>query len=157
MYIKWTVFLCFCRYLAFICMKRTSCRGFKIKTKRSQPVLFFISRSTMYSSNFGNYLDHNHPIDVQIKDIYTDTVLSAWYLDLLLEAHSKGWLKTFRQKRWFTFSHCEFSIYIAYGMYISPLIRYATACGSNQDFLDRRLFLSRKLLNQGYLMEAIPE
>jgi hypothetical protein len=35
----------------------------------------------------------------------------------------------------------------AYGVYISPLIRYSRACGSYQDFLDRGLLLTRKLLN----------
>ena len=37
----------------------------------------------------------------------------------------------------------------AYGVYISQLIRYSRACGSNQDFLDRGLLLTRNLLNQG--------
>jgi hypothetical protein len=32
------------------------------------------------------------------------------------------------------------------------LIRYSRACGSYQDFLDRRLLLTRKLLNQGFLL-----
>jgi hypothetical protein len=37
----------------------------------------------------------------------------------------------------------------AYGVYISQLIRYSRACISCQDFLDRGLLLTRKLLNQG--------
>ena len=40
----------------------------------------------------------------------------------------------------------------AYGVYISQLIRYCRACGSYQDFLDRGLLLTRKLLNQGFLL-----
>jgi hypothetical protein len=40
----------------------------------------------------------------------------------------------------------------AYGVYISQLIRYYRAYGSYQDFLDRRLLLTRKLLNQGFLL-----
>jgi len=40
----------------------------------------------------------------------------------------------------------------AYGEYISQLIRYSIACGSYQDFLDRRLLLMRELLNQGFLL-----
>jgi hypothetical protein len=36
--------------------------------------------------------------------------------------------------------------------YISQLIRYSRACGSYQDFLDRGLLLTRKLLNQGFLL-----
>ena len=35
--------------------------------------------------------------------------------------------------------------------YISQLIRYSRAYGSYQDFLDRGLLLTRKLLNQGFL------
>ena len=40
----------------------------------------------------------------------------------------------------------------AYGVYISPFIRYSRACGSYQDFLDRGLLLTRKLLSQGFLL-----
>ena len=39
-----------------------------------------------------------------------------------------------------------------YGVYISQLIRYSRACGSYQDFLDGGLLLTRKLLNQGFLL-----
>jgi hypothetical protein len=35
-------------------------------------------------------------------------------------------------------------------IYISQLIRYSRACGSYQDFLDRALLLTRKLLNQWF-------
>jgi hypothetical protein len=31
-------------------------------------------------------------------------------------------------------------------------LRYSRACGSYQDFLDRGLLLTRKLLNQGFLL-----
>ena len=40
----------------------------------------------------------------------------------------------------------------AYGVYIYQLIRYSRACGSYQDFLDRGLLLTRKLLIQGFLL-----
>ena len=43
------------------------------------------------------------------------------------------------------FSTCIWSIYL------SRLIRYSRACGSYQDFLDRGLLLTRKLLNPGFL------
>jgi hypothetical protein len=43
----------------------------------------------------------------------------------------------------------------AYGVYISQLIRYSRACGSYQDFLDGGLLLTRKLLNQGFLLVSI--
>jgi hypothetical protein len=40
----------------------------------------------------------------------------------------------------------------AYVVYISQMIRNSRACGSYQDFLDRGLLLTRKLLTQGFLM-----
>ena len=40
----------------------------------------------------------------------------------------------------------------AYGIYISQIILYSIACGSYQDFLDRGLLLTRKLLNQVFLL-----
>ena len=40
----------------------------------------------------------------------------------------------------------------AYGVYISQMIRYSRDCGSYQDFFDRGLLLTRKLLNQGFLL-----
>ena len=40
----------------------------------------------------------------------------------------------------------------AYGVYISQLIRYSRACGTYQDFLDRGFVLTKKLLNQGFLL-----
>ena len=40
----------------------------------------------------------------------------------------------------------------AYGVYISQMLRYSRACGSYQDFLDRGLLVTRKLLNQGFLL-----
>ena len=39
--------------------------------------------------------------------------------------------------------------------YISQLIRYSRACGSYQDFLDREMLPTRKLLNQGLLVVKI--
>ena len=51
----------------------------------------------------------------------------------------------------------EFLIYnipaaLAYYVYISPLIRYSSLSGSYHDVLDRRLLLTWKLLNQGFLV-----
>ena len=40
----------------------------------------------------------------------------------------------------------------AYGVYISQLIRHSKACGSYHDFLERRLLVTRKLLNHGMLV-----
>ena len=40
----------------------------------------------------------------------------------------------------------------AYGVYISQLVRYYRDRGTYQDFLERGLVLTRKLLNQGFLL-----
>ena len=41
----------------------------------------------------------------------------------------------------------------AYGVYISQLIRYARACSSCVDFIDRGRQLTKKLVSQGYALE----
>ena len=40
----------------------------------------------------------------------------------------------------------------AYGVYISQLIRYSRVCGTYQNFLDGGFVLTRKLLNQEFLL-----
>jgi hypothetical protein len=40
----------------------------------------------------------------------------------------------------------------AYGVYISQLIQYSRVSGFYKDLLDRGLLLTRKLLNQGFLL-----
>ena len=40
----------------------------------------------------------------------------------------------------------------AYGVYISLLLRHPRGCGSCQEFLNRGLLLTRKLMNQGLLL-----
>ena len=43
----------------------------------------------------------------------------------------------------------------AYGECISQLMRYSRASGYYQDFLDRGLLLTRKLLNQGFTLGKV--
>ena len=38
----------------------------------------------------------------------------------------------------------------AYGVYISQMIGYSSACGSDHDLLNRGLLLAKKLPNQGF-------
>ena len=40
----------------------------------------------------------------------------------------------------------------SYGVYISQLLQYSRARGSDHDFLDRELLLTKKLLNKGFLV-----
>ena len=91
----------------------------------------------------------------------TDTDKSASYLDLHLKIDSE---RRFRTKLYdkrddfnfpivnFPFIYSKIPAASAYRVYISQLIRYSRVCNSDQDFLDRGLLLTRKLLNQGLLL-----
>ena len=52
----------------------------------------------------------------------------------------------------FSFKCSKIPVAPAYEVYHCQLIRYSRACGSYQDFPDRGLLLTRKLLNQGFLL-----
>ena len=87
--------------------------------------------------------------------------MSASYLDLHLEIDSEGWLrmKLYDKREDFNFPIVNVPFICsnipaapAYGEYISQLLRYSRACGFYQEFLDRGLLLTRKLLNQGFLL-----
>ena len=115
---------------------------------------------SLNNSRFGDFVDRIYPMELEIKDT-TDTDRSASYLDLHLEIDSEGWLRTklYDERDNFSFPILNFPFICsnipaapAYGVYISQMIRYSRACGSYQDFLDRGLLLTRKLLNQGFLL-----
>jgi hypothetical protein len=87
--------------------------------------------------------------------------MSASNLELHLKIDSEGWSRTklYDKRDDFNFPIANFPFICsniraapAYGVhvYISQLIRYSRACGSYQDFLDRGLLPTRKLLNQGF-------
>ena len=44
---------------------------------------------------------------------------------------------------------------LSYGVHISQLIRFARVCSNVEDFKNRNLFLTAKLLNQGYRYHKI--
>ena len=80
---------------------------------------------------------------------------------LILEIDSEWQLRTklYDKRDYFNFPIENFpficsniSAARAYGVYISQLIRYSRGYGSYQDFHDRGLLLTRKLLNQGFLL-----
>jgi hypothetical protein len=105
-------------------------------------------------------IENIYPIELEIKDT-TDTDRSASYLDPHLEFDSEGRLRTklYDKRDDFNFPIANFPFICsnipaapAYGVYISQLIRYSRACGSYHTFLNRRLLLTRKLLNQGFLL-----
>jgi hypothetical protein len=115
---------------------------------------------SLINSRFDNFVDCIYHIELEIKDTtYTDR--SDSYLDLHLGIDSKGWLraKLYDRRDDFNFPIVNFPFICsnipaapAYGVYISQLIRYSRDGGSDQDFLDRGLLLTRKLLNQGFLL-----
>jgi hypothetical protein len=115
---------------------------------------------SLNNSRLGDFVDRIYPIELEIKDT-TDTDTSALYIGLHLEIDSEGRLRTklYDKRDDFNFPIVNFPFICsnipavpAYGVYISQLIRYSTACGSYQDVLDRGLLLKRKLLNQGFLL-----
>ena len=118
---------------------------------------------SLNTSRFGDFVYRIYPNDIEIKDS-TDTDRSVSYLDLHLEIDSEGRLRTkFYDKRdYFNFAIVIFPFICsnipaapAYGVDISQLIRYSRACGFYQKSIDRWLLLTRKLLNQGFLLEVI--
>ena len=115
---------------------------------------------SLNNSRFGDFVYRIYPIELEIKDT-TDTDRSASCLDLHFEIDSEGRLRTklYDKRDDFNLSIVNFPLICsnipavpAYGVYISQLMRYSRACGSHQDFLDRRLLLTRNLLNQGFLL-----
>ena len=118
---------------------------------------------SLNNSRFSDFVDCIYPIELEIKDT-TDKDMSASYLDLYLEIDSEGRLRTklYDKRDYFNFPIVKFPFICsnipaapAYGVYISHLIRYSRACGSYHDFLDRGLLLTRKLLNQGFLLAKL--
>jgi hypothetical protein len=114
---------------------------------------------SLNNAMLGDFFDRIYPIELEIKDT-TDTDRSASYLDLHIEIDSWGRLRTkhYDKRDDFNFPIVNFPFICsniraapAYGVYISQLIRYSRACDSYQDFLDRGLLLTRKLLNQWFL------
>jgi hypothetical protein len=101
-----------------------------------------------------------YSIGLELKDTtYADR--SASYLDLHLEIDSEEQLRTklYDKRDDFNFAIVIFPFicsnipgWLAYGVYISQIIRYSRGCSSYQEFIDRVLLLTRKLLNQGFLL-----
>ena len=101
--------------------------------------------------------------ELEIKDT-TNTARSALYLEYNSKIHHEQLLTT---KLWnfntkeddfnfpivnFVFICNNIPAALAYGVYIFQLIQYSRLWGSHHDFLDRSLLLTRKLLNQLFLV-----
>jgi hypothetical protein len=128
-------------------------------------LLCYVSRSSLYCNIpsdlctlclYCYYFSFEH----EIKNT-TDTDRSASYLDLHLEIDSERRIrkKLYDKKDDFNFLIVNFPFICsnipaapAYGVYIYQFMRYSRACCSYQDFLDRGLLLTKKLLYQGFLL-----
>jgi hypothetical protein len=115
---------------------------------------------SLNNSRFCDFVDSIYHIELEIKNT-TDTDRSASYLDLRLEIDNEGRLRTnlYDKRDDFNFPIVNFPFICsnipaapAYGVYISQMIRHSRACDSYQDFLDRGLLLTMKLLSQGFLL-----
>ena len=92
----------------------------------------------------------------------TESTTSASYLHLLLSIVRDGHLHTSIKRDDFNFHITNFPFLcsnipssLAYGVFISQLIRYARACSSYECFILRVRRLPSKLLKQGYLAERL--
>jgi hypothetical protein len=147
-------------------MRQTSYRAFWRKTKKKLARSFnFTFRYiddvlSLNNSRFGDFVGRIYPIELEIKDT-TDTDRSASYLDLYLDIDSEGRFKTkpYDKRDDFNFPIVNFPFICinipaatVFGVYISQLIQYSRAGSSYQDFLDRGLLLTKKLLAQGFLL-----
>ena len=140
-------------------MRQTSYRSFSSKNenKLTQSINFTFRYIddvlSLNNSRFGDFYDSIYPIELEIKDTI-DTDRSTSCLELHLEVGSDGRLRTklYDKRDDFNFPIMNFPAAPAYGVYICQVIRYSRTCASYQDFLDRGLLLTRKLLNQGFLL-----
>ena len=128
-----------------IYMKQTACRCVRVKTlDRFFKIMFrYINYALSLNNSIIFHLINfifNKQFDLTELDV-KDATDKARYVSHLFDKRDN-----------FNFLIVNFPFVcspavLAYGVYISQLIRYSIACGSYKDFLDRELLLTRKLLN----------
>ena len=91
---------------------------------------------SLNNSRFGDFVDHIYSIelDIRIPQIQIGLLHTLTYTS---ELYNKRYHFNFPIVN-FTFIYSKIPAVPAYGVYLSQLIRYSRACGSYQDFLDRR-------------------
>ena len=113
--------------------------------------------------DFSNWIPLIYPPELEIKET-TETASLTSFLDLHLEFDTSSRLHTIIYDKLHDFNfniinfpHLSSNIPTspAYGIYISQLIRYARACSSYSDFVQRHRCLSIKLMNQGFVRERL--
>jgi hypothetical protein len=98
---------------------------------------FFLVEVFFFQQTFGIHIGINCA-PRRIRPLFVLGWLHTWLL--MVKKNKKMLSPPLRRKRWFQFSHWEFSIHPAqstYGVYISQLICYSIACGSYHEFIER--------------------
>ena len=101
------------------------------------------------NSRFAEFLPLIYPPELEAKET-TDTASSASFLDIYIEFDDSGQLSTKMYDFNFPNMCSNIPASPAYGVYISQLIRYASASSNYFDFLKRHFHLRNRLLDQGY-------
>lgn len=111
---------------------------------------------------FDNLVSSIYPIELQLNKTNSSDV-SAPFLDLALSINDNIISSKIYDKR----DDFDFNIVnypnltgdvprmTSYGVYISQLIRFARACSSVDDFIERNKFITAKLLKQGFRYEKL--
>jgi hypothetical protein len=104
-----------------------------------------------------SYIDSIYPSGLEIKDT-TESSTSASYLNVLLniDADGKQTTQLYDKRDDFSFTIVNFPcsnipLSPAHGIYVSQLIRYAKACSTHDQFLNRSRLLTDKLMLQGFI------
>jgi hypothetical protein len=107
--------------------------------------------------------DSVYPSELEIKDT-TESSTSTSYLDVLLNIDAGGKLTTqlYNKRDDFNFAIVNFPnicsnipLSPAYGVYTFQLIRYARACSTYDQFLNRDRLLTDKLMLQIFLLSTL--
>ena len=114
------------------------------------------------NSHFEQMVGHIYPTELHLNKA-NSSVTEAPFLDLNLSiANGIFSSKIYDKRDGFNFEIVNFPFLDgdvprspSYGVYISQLIRFARVCSNVNDFNKRNLFLTAKLLKQGYRYKKI--
>ena len=116
---------------------------------------------SLNNPNFENYLHRMYPPELEIKNT-TISSNSASYLDLLLEYDQNKTSRLYDKRDDFNFPIVNFPFLysnipssLSYGVYISQLIRYSRACSECEDFPNSAIYLTNRLLSQGFIKSRL--
>jgi len=112
---------------------------------------------TFNNPDFVEHIPEIYPKELTLKET-TESIDSVSYLDLLINIEdSKFITKIFDKREQFNFTVINYPymdsnipVKPALGVYTSQLIRYAKICTKFEDFQERNLLITKKLLRQGY-------